>query len=1464
MRLFPVLLALMLVFLSAAASAQLERGVKGDVDDVILIGADDWHSSVAATPLAIWSEGNRTVAKTLLILPKEVRTGDRMGWIEQSDLDKYGAASVLHDFEAANITAITIHGSGDNVKSLVETAHKEGLKAYVTASLELPKNPGKGIKENDIIGQGSTQAALTAKSMFLGEIGLEATSLDKSAIDPALQQVANPSVGGNAGYFCPVNPEVREDLYNQIETLIDDYKADGIVLYNIGFQDENYCFCDYCKEQFYKDTGIDITKVSASSYNLERWRQWKQDQVMKIVSEARNITTDLGPVKLGVALDGPFDRSRGYSYADISKTADFTLISPVSAPDVKLASGMTDKPVYIRLSDSYVEYVLSAQNVEGTVKYIEDLSRAGAKGFAFEHNVVYTPLWSELQPPSSSSRWLLQQLGGRTLGIGNVSWRCDSTIKANSASDLAEKISEHWRSSPGAVIVGENYSAGLTAASIASYLDWPVLFVDDGMPKETASALKRLNVSSAAVVGPISEQAKKNISEMNLTLIEGNEDLLLKEMEARGERPNMVVLTNSHDLSLLPPVPRPDIKRDLIGDLLVHVEMSPSQIPAEELGEIVRLNMTLTNTYSEELTNIRLTDVFPSGKLVRWPKASKGKVSITDPYNGMEVNPDSAFINGSLLRWRLDSLGPDESASLTIEAEILYPMDVGWTQRLDSGATVSYDGLMLNRTIVRKDDWPISNITYPSRMFSGMANISWSIGRASGYTAINLYSPDGRSGSLRAGDALENNRYTANVPLITPGKWWFNIEVGDGYTHRTENYTIDVLSNLEPVNITSFSHTKVPRLSLVAAQVAAVHRGLLVDAAKTPQKIDPLEIEENLKEKMDETKLSPEYLTVVGDPGSLPFIATGLKQIEGPMIFDIYRDYGIKLDEDNSTDVAVGRIMGLSVYDASQLLARTLAYDRINGSWKDNALVISSPPLSFPQEPVAISIRDYLSDAGMNVKDLRYEEATYQQTVSQMNNGQNIVHFSNHGNQEAWGLSDWSMMDVVLDEPNVKRLTLSPQTTTSTGCLTSNLKGYSINVSGTEMYIPRKLDDSIALAFVRAGAVNYVGDTALSWIFISGDYSKRFYQALIFENATVGQAQLKADNLYKMKLGGAEGIKKNLKEYDEILPPWDTSIQEMLNQTAYMSAILGDPSFRPAIPKTPPLPYTTEVRTTEAGSSNSNETANSKTRLEASLAPLNEMATDWLYWIETDSIDGHLKLNAQPALIGDVLLPKDADKIVVKENGQAVWHDEDITGTQKRVVWPVVNPRLGENRTFHIEYVLIPGQVQVINVTAGWNAISVYLKPKDTSVNRYLKNKPYRGIFSVTGEDWTFAMKDSGMKNATSFEPGVGYLVDSSENFTIELKGKPVEMPYRLQLHKGWNMIGLPENSTMEARNITVNAEHRRYKYPEAVEKGIISAFLWSYKDTAGWSNLGENATLQPGKAYLVEVTSDCRLEFGK
>ena len=98
-------------------------------------------------------------------------------------------------------------------------------------------------------------------------------------------------------------------------------------------------------------------------------------------------------------------------------------------------------------------------------------------------------MWFTHRSGRSWSRHRLQLTGccrswvERSLAIGNVSWKSDAKVEANNSFEMAEKLSRYWKSSPGAVIVGENYSAALAAAPIASYLNWPILFVDEELPR---------------------------------------------------------------------------------------------------------------------------------------------------------------------------------------------------------------------------------------------------------------------------------------------------------------------------------------------------------------------------------------------------------------------------------------------------------------------------------------------------------------------------------------------------------------------------------------------------------------------------------------------------------------------------------------------------------------------------------------------------------------------------------------------------------------------------------------------------------------------------------------------------------------------------------------------------------------------------------------------------------------------
>ncbi|HRW83765.1 MAG TPA: C25 family cysteine peptidase, partial [Methanothrix sp.] len=567
-----------------------------------------------------------------------------------------------------------------------------------------------------------------------------------------------------------------------------------------------------------------------------------------------------------------------------------------------------------------------------------------------------------------------------------------------------------------------------------------------------------------------------------------------------GDDVNSVVLTNSHDLSLLAPKPKLVLTRTEIDEnLVLEVEANPAEIPSDQEGEIVRLKITLKNDGDEVLEDLDLTDVFLPTRLVAWWSSASGKVEVVDPLTGEEPTVESSFFSGTSLNWTVDQLGPKEYASLNLEVLILHALDAGWTQPLDGGIWVTYHDMDEDEDEDDEDgnggedgdaaaDGPFANITYPTVTSPGWTNLSWDVTRDLSTVILNYRSPDGSEDSLYFYNSRPGKVSNATVLFGRPGTWTFNLEAWSQgeMDHRSENFTVRVRSAASPINVTAFSFTKIPKISLISAEMAGARGGILVDVATDPQDIDPSEVEEDLQTLVEELEISPAYLIVVGGPGSLPFISTGDRQTSWIFEYDLYRDYTIQLDDDGYQDVATGRMMGLSVYDASQMAARTLAYDRIGGDWRDSALIISSPAdiPTWPASPVPLRIGEYLRAAGLQAENLRWEEATYQRVSSKMNSGENIVYFDYHGADWGWQLSRWALMDQVMDEEQVKQLTLAPQTTTTSACLTTKLNGRMIPYTdGIDLYIPTRLEDSMALAFLKAGAVNYVGASALSFIF---------------------------------------------------------------------------------------------------------------------------------------------------------------------------------------------------------------------------------------------------------------------------------------------------------------------------------------------------------------------------------------------
>jgi hypothetical protein len=856
------------------------------------------------------------------------------------------------------------------------------------------------------------------------------------------------------------------------------------------------------------------------------------------------------------------------------------------------------------------------------------------------------------------------------------------------------------------------------------------------------------------------------------------------------------------------------------------------------------------------------------------------------------------------ITWEIGDLYPNEEGTLRIDGALDFAMDAGEEKRIDEGVVIYFDGIKKllpkeeRRTIAETPSCEyIRNIDYPVNTTVGKVVIIWQVTANTTGTYVKYYPPD--SGVSESTERLEGDpgKYGAVINLTRPGTWEFEIRYcNDSYCCYSPTYQINVSALFPSINTTAFAHTKIPKLSLAAAQIAAVRKAPIIDINKDPWGITPIEEEESLKTTVLDYKIHPDYLIVVGGIRSVPFVDTDLVQdyllsmynydrvkdylpqymvaalkdpeireklahdenttnnrtLSGAMAFDIYRDYDIQFDKDGFHEVSTGRIIGLDVYDASAVTAITIAYEKIaeNGDWKSEALVVTNPP-SWPQSPTAGDIKKYMEGAGLSVEFEDYETANCPEVMMEMNNGKNIVFFFHHGAEDVWGLNDWALLEPDLDTTDVKMLRLAPQSTHAYTCLSGRLKGGRSMAEGSELfYEPFDLDRSIAMAFLEAGSANYIGSNSLSWVFVTEDFSKDFYQSMIYGNMSVGEALTHAKNLYQLKLEYSEAMQE---EY----PHWPEDITSAINDTSKEFILFGDPMFKPLLPRIPEKPIEEKIISWEGDKED-------ESIVTMTITPLNESATKWTYWFEQPVVDGEVTVRALPSLIGELELPIEAEDIVVSGMSGVVWHGEDITEDKKIVLFPVMDPmpKLNEAREFEIRYTFVPKICWQQNLTAGWSSFSSPVHLYEADIEHVLADLPYSALFyfDSANTSWLYHLReDPEVSTLKVIEPGKAYLIEMTEQAELNLTGRAVELPFELSLSKGWNMIGIPSAEEVKIATLNVTVDEEEYTFDDAVQKGIVSAFIFRYEG-GEWVFSDSSETLKPGVGYYIDVFEDCKV----
>jgi len=1544
---FILCVALVLVSLQAVTASSNEN-------DLILVGTRNWQDVIAATPFAISHAEN--VSRPLLLVPTGVDTGGRYGWVENEDLVKYGVPPIISKLKSGNVSTVIINlkdekgfvyfpsevagedaiGGDVNVtRVFIDNAHEEGMEVFAVLACFRDPITVKNHPEWAQVNEGDERSKEWVCPLnddyreYLLNLTQEVLGYD---IDGVV--LSDFGYAGSDYCFCD---RCKRGFWN--DTGIDPgkidlsnrYSSDTRNWFDWRASEITVFFESFCMEA--KEIDAEITMgaklqnplldYDPSGYEYEELASLVEIMLIDPIQtrDIRIISSDVSE-KTGIYVFWSEEEvGTILSVQNVEETINYMgAAKEAGARGVVLDYSIAYTPIWLELktmpsSTSWFIDQYSPANI--TVVGNADISLASNLEWISGTDIFDTAA-------KIASCWTQPQ--------GVVLVNCTDYHGAVEAAPLASYL--------GYPIL---YVSDAIPNSTADALDTDNAIVIGAVSPDVIRELEAMNITvsqGGANEMLISEMAK-NGEEVNAVVFTNTKDIELtlpkpESIKFEKEIGDIQVITelfpaevpcDQEGSSYYITVNVKNTGKDVVENIVVWDTILPRRTVKSAIATVGTVSIAKQVPGIEVLFAILM--LLTAYTLIRRRGGGRATIALIVLLLAFVVAPASPIMDANTkvvlsdmraleeesevedespgwteIIWEIGDLYPNEEGMLRIDGSLDFAMDAGEEKRIDEGVIIYFDGIkkLLPKEERRKiAETPsceyIKDIDYPVNTTVGKAVILWKVTANTTRTYVKYYPPD--SGVSESTEQLEGGpgNYGTVINLTRHGTWEFKIRYcNDSYCCYSPTYQINVSALFPSINTTAFAHTKIPKLSLAAAQIAAARKAPIIDINKNPWEITPIEEEESLKNTVLDYKIHPEYLIVVGGIRSVPFVDTGLLQdcplgyenysiledylpqsmvdaMKDPSIreklaqaenttntrtlswseeFDIYRDYDIQFDKDGFHEVSTGRIIGLDVYDASAVTARTLAYGKIaeKGDWKSKALVVTNPSSS-PRSPTAGDIMKYLEDAGLSVCFEDYEAANCPEVMMEMNNGKNIMFFFHHGAEDVWELNSWAFLEPDLDTTDVKMLRLAPQTTHAYTCLSERLKGGRYMGEGSELfYEPFDLDRSIAMAFLEAGSANYIGSNSLAWVFVTEDFSKDFYQSMIYGNMTVGEALTHAKNLYLLKLEYSEAMQE---EY----PHWPEDITEMINDTSVQFILLGDPMFKPLLPKIPETPIEEKIISWDC----ENEDGCVVTM---TIKPLNESATKWTYWFEQPVVDGEVTVRALPSLIGELELPIEAEEIVVSGMSGVVWHGEDVTGDKKTVLFPVMDPmpKLNEAREFEIRYLFAPKICWEQNLTAGWSLFSSPVEPYEGDIEQVLADVPYSAVFyfDSANTSWLYYLKDDPEASTLkAIEPGKAYLIEMTEQAELNISGRAVELPFELSLSKGWNMIGIPSTEAVKIAALNVTVDKEEYTFGDAVQKGIVSAFIFRYEG-GEWIFSDSSETLKPGAGYYFEVFEDCKV----
>jgi len=162
-----------------------------------------------------------------------------------------------------------------------------------------------------------------------------------------------------------------------------------------------------------------------------------------------------------------------------------------------------------------------------------------------------------------------------------------------------------------------------------------------------------------------------------------------------------------------------------------------------------------------------------------------------------------------------------------------------------------------------------------------------------------------------------------------------------------------------------------------------------------------------------------------------------------------------------------------------------------------------------------------------------------------------------------------------------------------------------------------------------------------------------------------------------------------------------------------------------------------------------------------------------------------------------------------------------------------------------------------LSLLEGWNFISVPLNVSDWSVPAVLSSieGKYTMIWTYNASTKSSQIYMPGYEEFKELEPGRAYLIQMSEDATLEIEGTLLKR--NISLLKGWNTFGVPYGL-------------ENYSLPDILdEHGLKNKYtmIWTYNASTKSSQIympgyEEFKELTPGRGYLIEMTESVWWEW--